>query len=113
MREEKAFKLALEEPEQAALYENMVDNFEFNIVLLGQSRVGKTSLICALKDERVATSLVSSYMHAHLEKEISKHKIDIHDNMQIAVALVSIQSNINLAAVQFDTKGTHADSPLS
>ena len=77
MRDEKAFKLALEEPEQAALYESMVDHFEFNIVLLGQSRVGKTSLIRALKDESVAVSLTASYMHAHLEKEITKHKIDI------------------------------------
>ena len=33
--------------------------------------------------------------------------------MQIAVSLVSIQSNLNLTTIQFDTKGTHAESPLS
>ena len=89
IQEEKLFQRALEDPDQAKFYQVLKDEFEFNIVLLGQTKVGKTSFIRSLKDESVIRSTNASFMHAHYEKEITKHKLAIDDQNSISLAFVS------------------------
>ena len=70
----------------------MKNDFEFNIVLIGQSKVGKTSLVRSLKEESIVRQTHSSNVLANSDKEITKYDLPISDEETIPVAFVSHMS---------------------
>ena len=53
--------------------------FEFNILLLGEANVGKTSLVRLLKQDVNIPTTESPNYQSEIAKEITKHQLRISD----------------------------------